>query len=148
MSIHKWPFLHWEAFSTGYRLRQTCRTPGRKPLCGSSLITAASSTFIVGFSSFTGFWGYASMEVINGLLILPAAVAFFAGCRAGTSIMSTKLEGRRLQVIFSIILFDLCAKPLRQFYCWTIGCIGRNSKRKIQIRIEKPQIKHMRRVCF
>jgi uncharacterized membrane protein YfcA len=77
-------------------------------------IAAASSTFIVCFSSFTGFLGYASMEKINWLFILPAAVASFAGGQAGARIMSSKLKGKSIRVIFSIILFVLCAKLLHQ----------------------------------
>ncbi len=34
LSIHKWPFLPCSAFSAGFRLRRTARTPHRKPLCG------------------------------------------------------------------------------------------------------------------
>ena len=77
-------------------------------------IAAASSTFIVCFSSFTGFLGYASMEKINWLFILPAAVASFAGGQAGARIMSSRLKGKSIRVIFSIILFVLCAKLLHQ----------------------------------
>ena len=77
-------------------------------------IAAASSTFIVCFSSLTGFIGYASMETINWLFILPAAVASFAGGQAGARIMSAKLKGKSIQVIFSIILFVLSAKLLHQ----------------------------------
>jgi len=77
-------------------------------------IAAASSTFIVCFSSLTGFLGYASMERIDWLFILPAAVASFAGGQAGARIMSARLKGKSIQVIFSIILFVLCAKLLHQ----------------------------------
>jgi len=77
-------------------------------------IAAASSTFIVCFSSLTGFLGYASMERINWLFILPAAIASFAGGQAGARIMSSKLKGKNIRVIFSIILFILCAKLLHQ----------------------------------
>ncbi len=77
-------------------------------------IAAASSTFIVCFSSLTGFLGYASMEKINWLFILPAAVASFAGGQAGARIMSSRLKGKSIRVIFSIILFVLCAKLLHQ----------------------------------
>lgn len=77
-------------------------------------IAAASSTFIVCFSSLTGFLGYASMETINWLFILPAAIASFAGGQVGARIMSAKLKGKSIQVIFSIILFVLCAKLLHQ----------------------------------
>lgn len=77
-------------------------------------IAAASSTFIVCFSSLTGFLGYASMETINWLFILPAAFASFAGGQVGARIMSAKLKGKSIQVIFSIILFALCARLLHQ----------------------------------
>jgi len=77
-------------------------------------IAAASSTFIVCFSSLTGFLGYAAMERINWVFILPAAVASFAGGQAGARIMSTRLKGKSIRIIFSIILFGLCAKLLHQ----------------------------------
>jgi uncharacterized membrane protein YfcA len=77
-------------------------------------IAAASSTFIVCFSSLTGFMGYASMERINWLFILPAAVASFVGGQAGARIMSSRLKGKSIHVIFSVILFVLCAKLIHQ----------------------------------
>ncbi len=77
-------------------------------------IAAASSTFIVCFSSLTGFLGYAAMEKINWVFILPAALASFAGGQAGARIMSTRLKGKSIRIIFSIILFGLCAKLLHQ----------------------------------
>ena len=46
-------------------------------------IAAASSTFIVCFSSLTGFMGYVSMGKINWMFLLPAAIAAFAGGQAG-----------------------------------------------------------------
>jgi uncharacterized membrane protein YfcA len=79
-------------------------------------IAAASSTFIVCFSSLTGFLGYASMQKINWWFILPAAVASFAGGQVGSRIMSTRLKGRSIRVIFSIVLFVLCAKLLHQYF--------------------------------
>jgi uncharacterized membrane protein YfcA len=77
-------------------------------------IAAASSTFIVCFSSLTGFLGYASMETINWLFILPAAVASFAGGQAGARIMSARLKGKSIRIIFSCILFALCIKLIHR----------------------------------
>lgn len=77
-------------------------------------IAAASSTFIVCFSSLTGFLGYASMSEINWTFILPAAIASFAGGQAGARVMSTRLKGKNIRVLFSVILFVLCAKLLHQ----------------------------------
>ena len=79
-------------------------------------IAAASSTFIVCFSSLTGFLGYASMGQIDWRFILPAAVASFAGGQAGARIMSSRLKGKNIRVIFSIILFLLCAKLLQRAF--------------------------------
>lgn len=77
-------------------------------------IAAASSTFIVCFSSFTGFLGYASMSEINWTFMLPAAIASFAGGQAGARVMSSRLKGKNIRVMFSVILFVLCAKLLHQ----------------------------------
>jgi uncharacterized membrane protein YfcA len=79
-------------------------------------IAAASSTFIVCFSSLTGFLGYASMSKINWLFILPAAIASFTGGQAGARIMSSRLKGKSIRVIFSVILFILCAKLLHRSF--------------------------------
>lgn len=73
-------------------------------------IAAASSTFIVCFSSLTGFLGYASMDTINWRFILPAAVASFIGGQAGARIMSARLKGKSIRIIFSCVLFILCIK--------------------------------------
>ncbi|MBA2882192.1 hypothetical protein HNR65_002533 [Desulfosalsimonas propionicica] len=79
-------------------------------------IAAASSTFIVCFSSLTGFLGYVSMEAINWWFILPAAVASFAGGQAGARLMSTRLKGKTIRVLFSLVLFALCARLLHQYF--------------------------------
>jgi hypothetical protein len=79
-------------------------------------IAAAASTFIVCFSSLTGFLGYASMAEINWKFILPAAVASFAGGQAGARIMSSRLKGKSIRIIFSVILFLLCVKLLHQAF--------------------------------
>ena len=79
-------------------------------------VAAASSTFIVCFSSLTGFLGYASMGRIDWGFILPAAVASFVGGQAGARIMSSRLKGKTVRAIFSVILFGLCAKLLHQVF--------------------------------
>jgi hypothetical protein len=79
-------------------------------------IAAASSTFIVCFSSLTGFLGYASLASINWMFILPAAAASFAGGLVGARIMSAKMKGRSIRVIFSLVLFSFCAKLLHQIF--------------------------------
>ncbi len=79
-------------------------------------IAAASSTFIVCFSSLTGFVGYATQEALNWGFILPAAIASFLGGQAGARIMSSRLKGRNVRVLFSLVLFAFCAKLLHQYF--------------------------------
>lgn len=79
-------------------------------------IAAASSTFIVCFSSLTGFLGYASMEAMNWWFILPAAAASFAGGQAGARLMSTRMKGKTIRVLFSLVLFAMCARLLHQYF--------------------------------
>ena len=79
-------------------------------------IAAASSTFIVCFSSLTGFLGYASMAEIDWDFILPAALASFAGGQLGARIMSSRLKGKSIRILFSIILFALSVKLLHGYF--------------------------------
>ena len=79
-------------------------------------IAAASSTFIVCFSSLTGFLGYASLQALDWRFILPAALACLAGGQAGSRLMSARMKGRSIRTIFSLVLFALCAKLLHQCF--------------------------------
>jgi uncharacterized membrane protein YfcA len=79
-------------------------------------IAAASSTFIVCFSSLTGFLGYASMGQVDWRFILPAAVVSFTGGQVGARLMSSRIKGKTIHMIFSVILFGLCAKLLYQSF--------------------------------
>lgn len=79
-------------------------------------IAAASSTFIVCFSSLTGFMGYVSITEINWMFLLPAAMAAFAGGQAGARIMSKGMKGKSIRTIFSVVLFSLCAKLIYQSF--------------------------------
>lgn len=77
-------------------------------------VAAASSTFIVCFSSLTGFVGYASMEAIDWGFIVPAAAASFVGGQAGARIMSARLKGRNVRVMFGVVLFGMSARLFYQ----------------------------------
>jgi hypothetical protein len=78
-------------------------------------IAAASSTFIVCFSSLTGFLGYAAMAPVDWKFILPAALAALAGGQLGARIMSGHVKARSIRVIFSLVLFAMCAKLIHRF---------------------------------
>ena len=75
---------------------------------------AASSTFIVCFSSLTGFLGYMSMHNINWAFVLPAALFSFVGGQAGARFMSTRLQGRTIAFIFSSVLIIFSLRLLYQ----------------------------------
>jgi uncharacterized membrane protein YfcA len=56
------------------------------------------------------------MAKIDWLFILPAAIASFAGGQVGARIMSTRLKGKSIWVIFSILLFALSLKLVHQSF--------------------------------
>jgi len=71
---------------------------------------AATSIFIVCFSSFVGFATHASIGAIDWKFILPAALFSFAGGQIGSWIMSEKLKGRTIRIIFGVVLLLFSAK--------------------------------------
>ncbi len=75
-------------------------------------VAAASSTFIVCFSSLSGFLGYASMQSVNWRFIVPAALASVVGGQIGARIMSSHLQGRSIKVLFGLVLLFFCAQLL------------------------------------
>ncbi|MEA3231862.1 MAG: sulfite exporter TauE/SafE family protein [Thermodesulfobacteriota bacterium] len=75
---------------------------------------AASSIFIVCFSSFAGFATYASLGTIDWRFVLPAAIFSFAGGQAGSRIMVKKISGRTIRILFGVILLAFCAKLLQK----------------------------------
>ncbi len=78
-------------------------------------IAAASSAFIVCFSSLAGFFSYATVVDINWGFVLPAAVACLLGGQAGSRIMSGGFKGKYIRRLFSLVLFLLCIKLMWQF---------------------------------
>ncbi len=73
---------------------------------------AASSIFIVCFSSFSAFATHASLAHLDWGFILGAAAFSFAGGQVGSRIMAEKLKGRTIRVIFAGVLVVMCAKLL------------------------------------
>lgn len=74
---------------------------------------AATSIFIVCFSSFSGFISHASLGGVNWNFVLLAALFSFTGGQIGSRIMAEKLKGRIVRVIFGIVLI---AFSLKLFY--------------------------------
>jgi len=77
-------------------------------------IAAASSTFIVCFSSLTGFLGYMSLQSIDWAFVLPAALFSFLGGQAGSRFMAARLRGRTISLLFAAILVLFSARLFYQ----------------------------------
>lgn len=71
---------------------------------------AASSIFIVCFSSLSGFITYASMGTIDWKFVLWGAMFSFTGGQIGSRVMAGRLQGKTIHIIFSIVLFVLSVK--------------------------------------
>lgn len=71
---------------------------------------AASSIFIVCFSSFSGFIAHASMSAVDWKFVLFAALFSFSGGQIGSRIMAEKLKGRTVRIIFGIVLLVFSIK--------------------------------------
>ena len=76
--------------------------------------SAATSIFIVVFSSFSGFIAHASLADIDWTFILPAAVFSFVGGRLGAKIMSEQLKGQRVRQIFGCVLLIFFLKLVQK----------------------------------
>jgi len=76
--------------------------------------SAATSIFIVVFSSFSGFIAHATLTSIDWKLILPAAVFSFVGGRLGAKVMSEQLKGKRIRQIFGGVLLIFFLKLLQK----------------------------------
>ena len=77
---------------------------------------AATSMFIVCFSSFTGFVTHVSIGAIDWKFVLPAAVFSFIGGQIGSRIMSEKLKGRTIRIIFGVVLLLFSAKLIHKAF--------------------------------
>jgi hypothetical protein len=73
---------------------------------------AASNTFIVCFSSLTGFVTHASLASIDWSFILLAAAFAFAGGQLGSRLMAGKLRGRTVRLLFAVVLLLMSGRLL------------------------------------
>lgn len=77
---------------------------------------AASNTFIVCFSSLTGFATHAAVSTIDWSFILLAAVFSFAGGQVGSRLMASKLQGRTVRLIFAAVLLVMSGRLLSKVF--------------------------------
>ena len=77
-------------------------------------IAAASSIFIVCFSSFAGFATHAAKADVDWRFVLIAAVCSFAGGQIGSRIMADKLKGRTVRILFGVVLLVFSARLIER----------------------------------
>ena len=77
---------------------------------------AATSIFIVVFSSFSGFITHISLADTDWKFILMAAIFSFAGGQLGSRIMAEKLKGRTVRQIFGLVLLLFTFKLVQRAF--------------------------------
>ena len=77
-------------------------------------IAAATTIFIVVFSSFSGFITHISISDTDWRFILTAAIFSFAGGQLGSRIMAEKLKGRSVRQIFGVVLLLFAFKLIQR----------------------------------
>ena len=77
-------------------------------------IAAATSIFIVVFSSFSGFFAHITIAAPDWKFILLAAVFSFAGGQLGSRVMVEKLKGGTVRKIFGLVLLLFAFKLLQK----------------------------------
>jgi uncharacterized membrane protein YfcA len=75
---------------------------------------AATSIFIVVFSSFSGFITHISLAATDWKFILMAAIFSFTGGQLGSKIMAEKLKGRTVRQIFGAVLMVFVFKLIQR----------------------------------
>lgn len=77
---------------------------------------AATSIFIVVFSSFSGFIAHVSIAVPDWRFILMAALFSFTGGQLGSRIMAEKLKSRTIRRIFGVVLLVFVLKLIQKVF--------------------------------
>jgi len=71
---------------------------------------AATTAFIVVFSSLSGFFGHAAMGTVNWNLLSFAAIGSIAGAILGSWLMHKKLDANQVKKIIGVVLYAIAAK--------------------------------------
>ena len=79
-------------------------------------MAAATSIFIVVFSSFSGFVTHISLAKADWNFILVAALFSFGGGQVGSRIMAEKLKGSTVRRLFGVVLLLFVFKLLQRVW--------------------------------
>ena len=77
-------------------------------------VAAASSIFIVCFSSFSGFVTHATLAVLDWRFLILAGLCSFAGGQLGSRLMSEKMKAKSIRMLFGVVLLAFCAKLIHK----------------------------------
>ncbi|MCD6337822.1 MAG: sulfite exporter TauE/SafE family protein, partial [Verrucomicrobia bacterium] len=73
---------------------------------------SGTTSFIVIFSSFSGFLGHATLGSVNIPLLAAAGVASMAGAALGAYLLSDRLNRSQVKMIIGLILYGIAAKMI------------------------------------
>lgn len=73
---------------------------------------SATTSFIVIFSSFSGFLGHATVGSINWLLLLATGIGSAGGALIGSWLMTDKLNRKHVKLIIGLVLIGIAIKML------------------------------------
>ena len=77
---------------------------------------AATSTFIVIFSSFAGFTGHVAEGHFNWPLMLSTAAAVLIGSQIGAKMMKAKMKAKWIKQMYAVVLLAVAAQLLLKLY--------------------------------
>lgn len=71
---------------------------------------AATTAFVVTFSSFSGYFGHMTGGVINWKITIPVIIAVIIGSQAGASFMSGNINPKAVKIVYGIVLLLIAIK--------------------------------------
>lgn len=77
---------------------------------------AATSAFVVIFSSFSGFAGHVTEGHFNWPLMAATGIAVIIGAQAGAYVMKEKMKARWIKQMFAVVLLAVAVKLLWKLY--------------------------------
>ncbi|MDA8091010.1 MAG: sulfite exporter TauE/SafE family protein [Nitrospiraceae bacterium] len=77
---------------------------------------AATSSFVVIFSSFSGFTGHVAEGHLNWPLMISTAVAVLIGSQIGAKVMKEKMKAKWIKQLYAIVLLAVAAQLLFKLY--------------------------------
>ncbi|WP_020588281.1 sulfite exporter TauE/SafE family protein [Desulfobacter curvatus] len=79
-------------------------------------IAAATSAFVVIFSSFSGFAGHVAEGHFDWTLMVVTSIAVIIGSQVGAKVMKEKMKAKWIKQMFAIVLLGVAAKLIWKLY--------------------------------